>query len=215
MIIFPIIGFFTLLGLLYAKYRQNTRLEWLFKPATSILFVLTGLTTGGESNTYTTLIIAGLILGLVGDVLLIYKSPTAFMAGLGVFLLGHLVYVGAFQHLVSFADSPLLWVIILGAIVVGLFFALRHYLGTMQGPVVAYMGVISLMVLGAINVYQQEALPKDFRQAVLVGAICFYLSDLAVALDQFVKPHYQQAYWGLPLYYIGQFLLALSVGMFS
>jgi uncharacterized membrane protein YhhN len=212
MLIFPILGLFSLAGLLYAKARQDRRLEWRFKPTTSLLFVLTGLTASGE-GTYTNSILLGLILGLVGDVLLIVRSERAFMAGLGVFLLGHLAYVLAFYDLVPLTEGNWLWAVLLGLIALVIGGLLRPYLGTMQAPVMAYMLVISLMVWGAITVYEQSILPQDFRRVVALGAICFYLSDLAVALDQFVKPRVQQAFWGLPLYYAGQFLLAYSIGL--
>jgi len=39
----------------------------------------------------------------------------------------------------------------------------------------------------------------------------FYLSDLFVARNQFMKKAYINRLVGLPLYFIGQFLLAFSV----
>jgi hypothetical protein len=40
----------------------------------------------------------------------------------------------------------------------------------------------------------------------------FYLSDLFVARQRFVAPAFANRLYGLPLYYLGQFLLAFSVG---
>ena len=47
---------------------------------------------------------------------------------------------------------------------------------------------------------------------ILAGAIAFYLSDLFVARDRFLKNDFINRLVGLPLYYLGQFLLAFSVG---
>ena len=50
---------------------------------------------------------------------------------------------------------------------------------------------------------------------VLAGAIAFYLSDLTVARDRFVTRGFENRIVGLPLYYTGQVLLALSVATFA
>ena len=44
-----------------------------------------------------------------------------------------------------------------------------------------------------------------------VGAVMFYASALAVAIGQFLQPEFPNYVWGLPLYYGGQLLLALSI----
>lgn len=209
--IFVIVGIFTLVGLLFAKYRHDKRLEWIFKPLTSLLFILTALAAGIE-GTYATLVLIGLVCGFLGDVLLIPDSRKAFLAGLVVFLLGHVLYVMAFADLT--APTSLNPMIILALFVAGggVFGVLRPHLGTMQIPVLAYIGIITTMVVVALAVYFETDTPQDFRRLVALGAILFYLSDLGVAIDRFMKPPFLQAYWSLPFYYAAQFMLALSVG---
>jgi hypothetical protein len=46
---------------------------------------------------------------------------------------------------------------------------------------------------------------------VLVGALLFFVSDLAVARDRFVSPGFANAAWGLPLYYAATLVLAATV----
>jgi hypothetical protein len=58
-------------------------------------------------------------------------------------------------------------------------------------------------------------LARDGRLLALVGALGFYLSDVFVARNRFIKPEYLNRFIGLPLYYGGQFLLAFSVGLLS
>ena len=43
---------------------------------------------------------------------------------------------------------------------------------------------------------------------VLLGALAFFVSDLAVARDRFVVKQFSNRLWGLPAYYLGQVLLA-------
>ncbi|TFG38533.1 MAG: hypothetical protein E4H39_00070 [Syntrophobacterales bacterium] len=48
---------------------------------------------------------------------------------------------------------------------------------------------------------------------IFVGALCFYFSDIFVARDRFFRKEFLNRLIGLPLYYLGQFLLAFSVGL--
>ncbi|HLA44720.1 MAG TPA: lysoplasmalogenase [Aggregatilineales bacterium] len=205
-----VIAIITLAGLLYAHKTKNRRLEWLFKPFTSLLFIVTALLSGLDDR-YTWLILVGLICGFAGDVLLIPDSVQTFIAGLVIFLFGHVLYIVAFNDVIAFTKLNPLWMLLLAGIAIGVFFMLRPHLGDMQLPVIAYMIVISLMVIAALAVYFESDESRSFRLLVAFGAICFYGSDLGVAIDRFLKPPFKQAYWSLPLYYAGQFMIALSI----
>ena len=74
---------------------------------------------------------------------------------------------------------------------------------------IAYIVVITAMLALAVGCWGRPA--GGLR---LAGATAFYLSDLAVARNRFVAPGPVNRAWGLPLYYGGQALLALSVGAF-
>jgi uncharacterized membrane protein YhhN len=210
--ILPALALFTLAGLLYSEHVENPRLRWLFKPATSLLFVLTGL-VAFTTDTYAWLILVGLVLGLVGDVCLIPKSQQWFLFGLVAFLLGHVAYTAAFFSLANLLTAPRLVIALIGLFAGVVLVGLWPRLGAFRLPVLAYLLVISLMVVGSLAVYTDEALPRTFRRAVGLGALAFYFSDLAVALDRFGRMAWKNAYWGLPLYYLGQFALALSIGL--
>jgi len=210
--IFPVLAWLTLAGLLYSEYIENLHWRWLFKPATSLLFVLTGL-AAFASDSYSVLIFIGLILGLLGDVCLIPKSEQWFFLGLVAFLLGHVAYTAAFFSLANPFTAPPVAIALIGLFGVVVLGELWPYLGAFRFPVLAYLLIISLMVLGSLAVSADEALPRTFRRGVVVGALAFYCSDLAVALDRFGRMAWKNAYWGLPLYYLGQFALALSIGL--
>ena len=76
----------------------------------------------------------------------------------------------------------------------------------MRGPVLAYVAVISSMVLLAAG-----TVGADARPAILIGAVAFYVSDLAVARHRFVAKTFWNKTWGLPLYYGAQLVLASTV----
>jgi uncharacterized membrane protein YhhN len=208
--IYPIVALVTLAGLLYGEKTENRRLVYVFKPLTSLLFILTAL-GGGVGGVYGLWLLAGLVLCLAGDVALIPKSRRWFMVGLVAFLLGHVCYIVAFNSLVLFTSLNL---VVAGLIVVvSSFVAFRFWphLGRMQIPVAAYIVAISLMVWSAWAVFFNAPVPSLAKWLIALGATCFYFSDVSVALNTFVKSSFTNRAWGLPLYYLGQFLLAFSV----
>lgn len=74
----------------------------------------------------------------------------------------------------------------------------------------AYILVITAMVACACSVSERGDLPWGGRVLVLLGAIAFYLSDVFVARDRFVKNEFLNRLAGLPIYYAAQFMLAFS-----
>jgi uncharacterized membrane protein YhhN len=76
----------------------------------------------------------------------------------------------------------------------------------MSGPVVAYIVVISVMVVFAFGAFGDGS-----TWLIPAGAVLFFASDLFVARNQFVAPDRVNRMWGLPLYYLAQVLFALSV----
>jgi uncharacterized membrane protein YhhN len=76
----------------------------------------------------------------------------------------------------------------------------------MRGAVRAYIAVISVMVVAAAGTYALAG-----NGWIPLGAVGFYLSDLSVARDRFVKEEFLNRIWGLPLYYAAQVALAWSI----
>ncbi len=202
-----------LAALLWAEHGQRPALVLPIKSALSALFVVLALLQPHPLPGYYQPVLYGLVLGLVGDVCLALPSPAAFRAGLLAFLLGHLAYVWAFSRLVR----PAHWInpglVLLAVVGLAVFWWLRPHLGRLKGPVAAYIVVISLMLAAAWSVWLGSALRPGLTAVILLGALVFYLSDLCVARDRFVKKEFLNRLLGLPLYYLGQFLLAWSVGL--
>ena len=57
------------------------------------------------------------------------------------------------------------------------------------------------------------AVPRE--KMFLSGRIFFYISDLFVARNRFLKREFFNRLVGLPLYYTGQFLLAFSADVLN
>ncbi|KMY68879.1 hypothetical protein AAU61_04695 [Desulfocarbo indianensis] len=201
-----------LAGLLWAERGNSPGRILACKTSLSLLFVLAAFTQPHPLPGYYALALAGLILGLLGDVLLALKTKAAFKAGLAAFLLGHLAYVAAF----GLYTEPMHWVLpgvlLLWAVAFLVFRWLKPHLGDMRVPVAAYVIVITLMLWAAWAALWGGQLPAWTARLGLAGAVCFYLSDIFVARERFVTPGFANRLWGLPLYYVGQFLIAFSVG---
>ena len=94
----------------------------------------------------------GLIFCLGGDVFLALPQEKMFLCGLVSFLLGHVLYVIAFF---SIAGLNLWTWVGLGICLIlsgGIYFWLRPHLGSMNLPVLFYVIVITVMVVGACTV---------------------------------------------------------------
>jgi uncharacterized membrane protein YhhN len=150
---------------------------------------------------------AALGLCLVGDVLLIPARREIFMAGIGAFLLGHLAYGAAFLA----RGVEIHWALVALVPLAVVAWLVRRWLGPhvparMAIPVQAYIVVITAMVALASGTLGRR--PDGEGLAIAVAAAAFFTSDLAVARHRFVKTHYTNRLWGLPLYYGAQLVLA-------
>lgn len=198
---------------MWAEFRESVAWRLASKPVLSALFILTAFLQPWGEPAFAWWVIGGLLLSWVGDVCLIYSARRMFLAGLVVFLLGHVSYAIGFYVHGSFAVASAAGLAVMIAVGGLVFLWLRPHLGKMMGPVIAYIVVISVMVGGALAVYSQGAWALQGRRLVLVGAVLFFTSDLFVARNRFVAPGFVNRLLGLPLYYGGQFLIALSVGL--
>jgi uncharacterized membrane protein YhhN len=205
-----------LAGLLWAERGENQRGMLLTKPFLSALFVAALFAQPYQPAPYFFFLLAGLILCWIGDVSLVFFfDKRLFLLGLASFLLGHVMYAIAFfarggLHLTTWLALPLI-----AAFSGYVFTRFRPHLGEMRAPVTAYIVVISLMLLGAAGLAGNASLPLPNRLMTVSGAFSFYISDIFVARQRFVRPAYINRLLGLALYYLGQFLIALAAGGLS
>lgn len=194
-------------GILLGDALQRRTASRLCKVLASAGFVVLALLNGPTSNAFSMAMMAGLILGAVGDVLLLLPGPTPFLLGLGTFLLGHVAYGVAFWVRGQDARAAALAVVPLVAVAVPVLrWLMPHVRGRLRGPVLAYVAVINFMVALAVGTVFNGA-PAGFFGA----ALAFYVSDLFVARERFVAPGALNRAVGLPMYYTSQLLLALQV----
>ncbi len=192
--------------------------EWKHWPSTRILakiaasgsFVALGVNAHGDYGRW---VLVGLVFGAIGDICLLGKSTRAFLGGLVAFLFGHLSYVVAIAYLVP----PSGWLGAAGLLAIAPALAgvatvalLWPRLGSMKGPVIAYLLAIVAMVIAAIAAWRTQALPAPARDYLALGAALFFVSDISVARNRFIGDAIANKAWGLPAYFGGQLLIAWS-----
>lgn len=208
MLLTTAVGAVAVAVLVWSEWR-GSRLRFVAKPAASACFVVAALVAGAMDTGYGRWVLAALVLSAIGDVALLGRSSDLFLAGLTSFLLGHVAYVVAF--VVRGIDTGVAGIAVV-VMSLSAFVVIRwlwpHVPSKMQVPVAGYAVVISLMVVMAIGTV---AFDVDVR--IIAAALMFYCSDLAVARDRFVAPGPDNRLWGLPLYYLAQFVFAATVSV--
>lgn len=195
------------LALVVAHARGAVNAQRVLKIAASGAFLATAVLAGAMQSGYGRWVLTALLLGAVGDLLLLARRSALFLAGLGAFLLAHLGYAVAFagrgQAQAWLAGGALAMGLLAIVILRWLWPRLRP---VYRGAVPAYVAAIGAMVATALG-----AAAATGQWSLAAGALAFAASDIAVARERFVAAGVVNKAWGLPLYYLGQVLLALSV----
>ncbi len=171
----------------WAVITEQQVVRYVAKPATLVALIGVAVTLDPTVSTATrNAMVAGLVLSLAGDVFLMFDEQF-FVAGLAAFLAGHVAYVVGLQ----LAPTSLPWTLIalvvvtLAIVTVGRRIVSGVGAGddpSLVGPVIAYLVVISAMVVSAFGTEAGWA---------IVGALLFYLSDATLAWNRFLekRPH--------------------------
>ncbi len=212
-IIIIVLAIVLLAVLLFFEKRENRKGMLPTKTVLSLLFIVTAISQIHIMQPYTLFIIIGLLFCLGGDVFLALPQDRMFLFGLISFLLGHVCYVIGFVWIAGPSKMTLIGIIVTMVLGGLIYVWLKPHLGTMKKPVIAYILVISFMFTGAWSVLGMQQQPFIARLLIFAGAASFYISDIFVARDRFLKNAFINRLLGLPLYYVAQFMIALSIGM--
>lgn len=182
------------------------------KGACTTVIVLTAIagTAAAPENPpiYALLVTAGLIFGLIGDVVICRKETGGMVSGMIFFALGHLSYIAAFLRLSRYA----VWGIpIFAGIYLLLLLLVRKmnlHLGKLLIPTAIYAAIITAMVSLSMTI------PCSVKYGFVlpVAAILFAVSDGILAYGAYggEKSNALDSF-GLYCYYIGQSLFAVSI----
>ena len=202
--------------LIRAELRDNQDQIYVLKPLSTLLVIavaLLSLLSAKAQPAFTLSIALGLVLALGGDVALMFKSSRAFLVGLVMFLLTHVVYSIAFTASNGFHAADAIAGAVLLGIGVVVYLYLRAGLGSMKVPVMIYMLITCFMVSRAISTFYGDAFTTTQAWLISLGAVSFMLSDIVLAVNRFARP-FEAHRLSLFPYYLGQLLIALSPSYF-
>ncbi len=149
-----------------------------------------------------------------GDILLLFQSeaPVFFMAGLGAFLIGQILYIISFRRMQEEGrESELtipqkirfsLPVVLAGT---GLIAILYPTLGGLKLPVLLYASALMLMVMTSIFRFGRTS--EASYWSMLLGAVLFMISDSTLAMNKFYSPVPMAGIWIMLTYVIAQYLI--------
>jgi uncharacterized membrane protein YhhN len=214
-ILIPLI--ITVFLLIRAEFANNRKMIHVVKPISILLVIVAALLSFGQESvdvSYTAGIVAGLVLCMVGDIMLMFPdNKRAFLIGLIFFLLGHVAYTITFIAYTSFGSTDYISAGIILVIGLAFFIYLLPNLGSMKVPIIFYILVISVMVNRAIAAFDAEAFNETQATIIAAGAILFYISDVVLAANRYGKPmKYNRI--SLAFYFAGQYLIAISASYF-
>ncbi|MGW8303969.1 MAG: lysoplasmalogenase family protein, partial [Desulfobacterales bacterium] len=138
-----------LIGLLYCEKKEAPKARLAVKSLLSSLFIFAAVVQIHPIPLYYRFLLIGMIFCLGGDVFLALPAPKMFLFGLISFLLGHVFYAAAFFYSAGFNQWAGIGLAISALAGAAVFLWLRSHLGAMKIPVIFYILVISVMVVGA------------------------------------------------------------------
>ena len=191
---------------IWAEYGGPRLHVYIFKPLTVVLIILVALQAKhSTAASYKSLVVAGLLCSLVGDVFLMLPRD-GFVAGLLSFLVAHLFYIAAFTldgvHVRGWTAAAFT---VYG---VRMLMLLWPHLGKLKAPVVVYVAVILFMGLQASSRWLDV---RDWASAAAcAGALLFVASDSALAWNRFKGEFKSAQAVVLATYFAAQWLIALS-----
>ena len=184
----------------WAVFAERATVRYVTKPATLLALIGVAVALDPADPRVRTWMVIGLVFSLGGDVFLMLPEKW-FIAGLVSFLVGHIAYVVGLQLAPTSVGGTLLG---LGVILVAVATIGRRIVTgvaggdhrELTGPVIAYLTVISAMVVSAFGTADVRA---------VAGASLFYASDATLAWNRFLEPRR----WGplavMVTYHLGQF----------
>jgi len=155
-------------------------------------------------------IVLALVLGWVGDILLLKSSDFRFFKmGLVSFLLGHIFYIIAMYGFANPFNITVLVISIAAAVCLGLFlFKLFRPPVEMKIPVIAYEITILTMAVFALQLFLAQG--SSFGALVLAGSLFFVVSDSNLAYNTFRKGPKHGFFIVMLTYITAQFLIILG-----
>jgi uncharacterized membrane protein YhhN len=218
-------GWLTGLALLFGIFnwigvaKREKKVEYVFKPFTMIiLLVVAWVMKQDQHNTYMrTWFLPALFLSLCGDVFLMFPDNIFFLTGLISFLIAHVCYI---LGLNSVSPSAGVWgVVIFVSILLAVVYPKIDHALKQKGehglriPVAVYAVILSIMLGSAWTVIYRPGYSPTSQIVIAMGGMLFFVSDLLLAWNRFIKHSHQRDVVVMVTYQVAQILLTASIAL--
>lgn len=217
----PVPIFITLLILTTLNRAKNNyeRLKKL-QPATTLVMISCSALTilsPGTNIVYYALILAALIAALIGETLMIELHNSNLMKAIPFYAICLVLYGVTFTvfnkgfHLYDLIPSAIMLT------VYGMIMALM-WKGLVKAKMIIPVGIYALIwcivISRAFCTLFDSNLSRPQSIMISIGAFLFFMGDLQLALKTYRFPGID-LFWGASLYWIGQFMIAISPAYFA
>ena len=199
--------------------RQESRKKFvsavILKGLASLSFVILGMLCSSGTHT-AKLIVIGLILGCIADVMLNLrwvfqkKGQMIFLAGILVFLSGHILYLAAVLPLCpNWIVCCAAGVVLTALLMIWIF---KRITAKKAFKIFGVFYIGAIVLLNCVAFGNLFAAPSAFTGLFAAGAVFFLVSDIVLILNTFGAQTKQSLrITNISLYYIGQLLIACSL----
>lgn len=210
-----IIGIVLQLTFIMVEKQEKYKAAVVLKGLAAFCFVCLGFMCAG-GDTFSRWILAGLVLGMCGDILLNLRylagknGQKVFLVGILVFMMGHVMYLIA---LLKVAPSPVIPLVIGILVAAGLLYWILSSVTAAKAFKifgVFYIGAVTLMAVVAVWNFVRCGGQANLMFAV--GGVLFLASDVILIFNTFTgETTFVKRFLNLSLYYVGQLLIASSL----
>ena len=202
-----------------AVARRVRWLEYIFKPLTMILVIIgAGVQIVQDGGSwYQGFFLAAFSLSLAGDVFLMLPDERWFIPGLGSFLVAQLFFIAGLNPCWPAPASTWLLLLIVpltSGVLRRVWVALAESgQQALRGPVLVYGAVLSLTLFSGWASWWRADWTLQACLAASAGATLFYVSDLMLAWDRFVRRSHVLHVAVIVTYHLAQILLAAVIAL--
>lgn len=181
--------FADLLAELLAIAFQWNNMRLFTKPLLLIILLTAFIISSAKFPPLRYYIAVALFFSWLGDFFLLMdpKISYGFIAGLGSFLVAHILYILFFMRVRNNHLLQKPWnIFVIAAVVVyamALFVFLYPHIGNLKLPVAVYALTISIMLIAAVHAFNKYNL--DAARNCIAGAILFVVSDSLLSVNKF------------------------------
>jgi uncharacterized membrane protein YhhN len=204
------------LDMLARKRNDDARVA-LFQPLTTFIVIIAALMAlfaKGCRAGPTFGITVGLVISFAADMILIHRrDPASFIKGMILFFIALLAYSGTLISAGGFHWQELYAAPVLLVYYFILMRILWTSLGKLKIPVLAYGFAFVFCVSRAFSAFFSPDFATAQAAILLAGTVLFMLGDAQLAIYHFANPKFPM-FWAPAFYFVGQYLIALSLGLF-